>query len=166
MGNNLIIANCSISGTGTSNGSIYGIYGGPASNANASIYGNTVSIVQTNATTGTIYGIYIPYTGLGTNGTTNTLNIYNNTVQNCSEPNATTAVFYGIYHFSPVVNLNYYGNVVNNNIFGGSQYMYLCASYGGVAAGTQYVYNNIVSNNQRSGAALPKGLPPVEPQGN
>ncbi len=150
--NNLIIANCSISGTGTSNGSIYGIYGGPASNANASIYGNTVSIVQTNATTGTIYGIYIPYTGLGTNGTTNTLNIYNNTVQNCSEPNATTAVFYGIYHFSPVVNLNYYGNVVNNNIFGGSQYMYLCASYGGVAAGTQYVYNNIVSNNQRSGA--------------
>ncbi len=155
--NNLTIANSNISGTGTGNGSIYGIYGGAASNANADIYGNTVSIVQSLATTGTIYGIYIPYTGLGTGGTNNTLNIYNNTVQNCSEPRATTAVFYGIYQFSPVFNINFYGNLVNNNVFAGSQYMYLCVSYGGVATGAQYVYNNTVSNNQRSGAGTQSG---------
>jgi trimeric autotransporter adhesin len=149
--NVLTIANTNINGTGTGTSSIYGIYGGPATNANADIYGNTVSIVQSVATTGTIYGIYIPYTGLGTNGTTNTLNVYNNTVQNCSQPNATTAIFYGIYHFSPVVNMNCYGNLVTNNVIGGSNGCYYCVSYGGVATGTQYVYNNIVSNNQRTG---------------
>ena len=56
--NGVIIANCNISGTASGAGSIYGIYGGTANNANASIYGNTVSITQSTATTGYIYGIY------------------------------------------------------------------------------------------------------------
>ena len=72
--NGVTIANCNISGTSaTGNSSIYGIYGGTSYNANASIYGNTISIVQSAATTGYIYGIY--NSGLGTTGSTNPLNI-------------------------------------------------------------------------------------------
>jgi trimeric autotransporter adhesin len=147
--NNLIIANSNISGTGTGTASIYGIYGGTSTNATASIYGNNVSIVQSVATTGYIYAIY--NTGLGTGGTTNTLAIYNNTVQNCLAPASTTSYFYGIYNSATAFTCNFYGNTVTNNVFGGSNYMYLCytsEATGGIAN----VYNNTISNNQRSGA--------------
>ena len=153
--NALTIANSNISGTSaTGNGSIYGIYGGTCTNANASIYGNTVSIVQSAATTGYIYGIY--NTGIGTGGTTNTLNVYNNTVQNCSEPNSTSSYFYGIYVSATAMTINFYGNTVTNNIFGGSYYMYLCYCTS-TAGGTSNIYNNTVSNNQRSGAGTQYG---------
>ena len=153
--NGVTIANSNISGTSaTGNGNIYGIYGGTATNANASIYGNTVAIVQTAATTGYIYGIYS--TGLGTGGTTNTVNIYNNTVQNCQAPASTTSYFYGIYYSATAMTINFYGNTVNNNVFGGSYYMYLayCTS---TAGGTTNVYNNTVSNNSRSGLGTQSG---------
>ena len=153
--NGVTIANSNISGTSaTGNGSIYGIYGGTSTNANASIYGNAISIVQTAATTGYIYGIY--NTGLGTGGTTNTLNIYNNTVQNCQAPASTTSYFYGIYNSATAMTNNFYGNTVTNNVFGGSYYMYLCYCTS-TAGGTSNVYNNTVTNNQRSGLGTQSG---------
>ncbi|MEI6899465.1 MAG: hypothetical protein WCL00_06280 [Bacteroidota bacterium] len=109
--NGVNIANSNISGTSaTGTASIYGIYGGTSNNANANIYGNTISIVQTVATTGYIYAIY--NTGLGTTGTSNTLNIYNNTVQNCQAPASTTSYFYGIYNSATAFTCNFYGNTV------------------------------------------------------
>ncbi|MEI6681394.1 MAG: T9SS type A sorting domain-containing protein [Bacteroidota bacterium] len=153
--NGVTIANSNISGTSaTGNSSIYGIYGGTAYNANASIYGNTVSIVQSAATTGYIYGIY--NSGLGTTGSSNTLNIYNNTIQNCQEPNSTTSYLYAIYNAASAFTINLYGNTVNNNVFGGSYYMYLCYSTS-ATGGTINAYNNIISNNQRTGLGTQSG---------
>jgi len=153
--NGVTIANSNISGTSaTGTASIYGIYGGTATNANANIYGNTIAIVQSVATTGYIYGIY--NTGLGTGGTTNTVNVYNNTVQNCQAPASTSSYFYGIYNSATAMTINFYGNTVTNNVFGGSYYMYLCYTTS-TAGGTSYVYNNTVSNNQRSGLGTQYG---------
>jgi hypothetical protein len=148
--NGLNIANCSINGgTGTTaTASIYGIYGGTATNANVNIYGNIITLTHSLGTSGYIYGIY--NSGMGTGGTTNTLNIYNNTIQNCTEPNATTAYFYGIYNAASAFNTNFYGNLVNNNVIAGSYYMYLCYTNSGTG-GVGNVYNNAVTNNQRSG---------------
>ena len=149
--NGLNIANCNINGgTGTSAGiSIYGIYGGTATNANVNIYGNTITITHSLGTSGYIYAIYNG--GMGTGGTTNTLNIYNNTIQNCTEPNATTAYFYGIYNAASAFNTNLYGNTITNNVIAGSYYMYLCYTNSGTG-GVGNVYNNILTYNQRSGA--------------
>ncbi len=149
--NGLNIANCNINGgTGTAaTTSIYGIYGGTATNANVNIYGNTITITHSLGTSGYIYGIY--NSGMGTGGTTNTLNIYNNIVQNCTEPNATTAYFYGIYNASSAFNTNVYGNTVTNNVIAGSYYMYFCYTNSGTG-GVGNVYNNTLTYNQRSGA--------------
>jgi hypothetical protein len=151
--NSFTIANCNINGGAGSTGSAYGIYGSTAYNANGSIYGNTVQI-NTSGTSGYIYGIY--NAGLGTTGTTNTLNIYNNTIQNCTEPTSTTSYFYGLYNAATAFTINLYGNVVNNNVFGGSYYMYLCYTTS-VTGGTANVYNNTVSNNQRTGTGTQSG---------
>ncbi|MEI7663234.1 MAG: hypothetical protein WCK34_13585, partial [Bacteroidota bacterium] len=151
--NGINIANSNINGGAGTTGSLYGIYGTTATNANANIYGNTVTLASAG-TTGYIYGIY--NTGLGTGGTTNTLNIYNNTVQNCTQPTSTSSYFYGLYNSATAFTINFYGNTVNNNVFGGSYYMYLCYCTS-TAGGTSYVYNNTVSNNQRSGAGTQSG---------
>ena len=151
--NNFLVANCNINGGAGTTGAVYGIYGGTATNANGSIYSNTIQIT-TAGTTGSIYGIY--NSGLGTSGTTNTLNIYNNTVQNCTQPTSTTSYLYAIYNVATAFTINLYGNVVNNNVFGGSYYMYLCYTTS-VAGGNANVYNNTVSNNQRSGLGTQSG---------
>ncbi len=145
------IANCNING-GSGTGIIYGIFGGNANNASGSIYGNTVQITS-SGTNSAIYGIN--NNGLGQNGTTNTINIYNNTVQNCLQTTTTGAQFYGVHNTATSYNTNFYGNVVNNNVFSGSGIMNLCSTTASTstapAGGVQNVYNNTVSNNQRTG---------------
>jgi hypothetical protein len=145
--NNFTIANCDINGGTGSTGATYGIYGGAAVNATGSIYGNTIQL-NTSGTTASVYGIY--NSGLGTAGSTNALNIYNNTVQNCTQPASTTASFYGIYNLATAFTINLNGNLVNNNVLGGSYYMYLCYTTS-LNGGTSNIFNNTVSNNQRSG---------------
>lgn len=145
--NNFIIANCNINGGAGSTGATYAIYGGTAYNASGSIYGNTISI-STSATTGSIYGIY---SSLGTSGTSNTLNIYNNIIQNCSIAAPTTAYLYAIYNAASAYTINLYGNQIINNVFGGSYYMYLCYTTS-PSGGTANIYNNLIAGNQRTGA--------------
>jgi hypothetical protein len=145
--NGLTIANCDISGGAETTGALYGIYGGTATNANINIYGNTITL-NSASTTSYIMGIY--NSGLGTTGTSNTLNIYNNIVRNCTAPNATSAYFYGIYSAARAFNLNLYDNTVTGNVIAGSSYVYLCYTQSGTG-GTGNVYNNTITNNQRSG---------------
>jgi trimeric autotransporter adhesin len=151
--NGFKIANCNINGGAGNTGSTYGIYGATAYNANGSIYSNTVQISNT-ATTGYIYGIY--NAGLGTSGTSNTLNIYGNTIQNCTQPTSTTSYFYGIYNAASAFTINLYNNTVSNNVFGGSYYMYFMYTTS-ATGGTANVYNNTISNNSRSGAGTQSG---------
>ena len=147
--NGLAVANSSINGGTGSTGALYGIYGGTANNANANIFGNTVTLTS-GGTTAYMYGIY--NSGIGTSGTTNTLVINNNNVQNCTYPTATSAYFYGIYNAATAFTINLYGNTVSNNVIGGSSYNYLCYTTS-VAGGTANVYNNTVNGNQRTGSA-------------
>ena len=143
--NNVIVANNNISIGAGSTSSVYGISGGfPATNANINIYGNTVEIDKAGAV-GAVIGIY---NSLGGNGTTNTINIYNNTVHNCNQPN-NTREFYGIYSDATAYLVNLYGNVVDNNIFGGGSTIYLCGANTSVN-GIANVYNNTISNNSQS----------------
>jgi trimeric autotransporter adhesin len=150
--NGFKIANCNINGGTGTTGSVYGIYGATAYNANGSIYSNTIQI-STAGTTGYIYGIY---SSLGTSGTSNTLNIYSNTVQNCTQPTSTTSYFYGIYNAASAFTTNIYNNLVTNNVFGGSYYMYFIYTTS-AAGGTANIYGNTISNNSRSGAGTQSG---------
>ena len=145
--NGLSVMNNSINGGTGQTGALYGIYGSTATNANADFSGNTITLVSAG-TTGYMYGIY--NSGIGTSGTNNTLNIYNNTVQNCTYPTATSAYFYGIYNAATAFNINMYGNTVNNNVLAGSAYNYLFYTTTG-ASTTANVYNNTISNNSRTG---------------
>jgi hypothetical protein len=145
--NGINIANCNINGGTGTTASMYGIYGGTATNANANIYGNTITFTTAQTTT-SYYGIYNG--GLGTGGTTNTLNIYNNNLSNWTNASATTAYQYFIYNGIAAFNTNIYGNTVNNNVIGGTAYMYLIYSSSNTG-GTLTVYSNTITNNQRTG---------------
>ncbi len=147
--NGLIIANNNITGGAGTTAALYGIYGGTANNADLTLSGNTVTLESAGTTT-YLYAIY--NSGIGTSGTSNTINIFNNTVQNCTYPTATTAYFYGIYNGASGFNTNMYGNLVNNNVVGGSAYNYLCYTTSGTG-GTINYYNNTVTNNLRTGGA-------------
>ena len=147
--NGLTLSNNNINGGTGTTAALYGIYGGTATNANFTLSGNTVTLVSGGTTT-YMYAIY--NSGIGTSGTSNTINIFNNTVQNCTYPTATTAYFYGIYNGATGFNTNMYGNVVNNNTVGGSAYNYLCYTTSGTGGTTNY-YNNTVTNNTRTGGA-------------
>ncbi len=143
--NNVIVANNNISIGAGSTSSVYGISGGfTATNASINIYGNTIQIDKAGAV-GAVYGIY---NSLGGNGTINTINIYNNTVHNCNQPN-NTREFYGIYSDATANIVNLYGNVIENNVFGGGSTIYLCGT-NTAATGIANVYNNTISNNSQS----------------
>ena len=62
-------------------------------NSNLTITGNNVTIVS-GATTSSIYGINF---GNGSSGTTNTINVSNNTILNSTYLTATSGAMYGIY---------------------------------------------------------------------
>jgi trimeric autotransporter adhesin len=146
--NNLVIANSVINGGAGTTAALYGIFGGTANLANTDIYENTVTLTSGGTTNG-LYGIY--NTALGNNGTANTLNIYNNSVINCSYSTATAVNFYGIYDVSTAGTINVYGNNVQNNIIAGSSGQYLIYT-NSTAGNSVNVYNNIISGNQCSGA--------------
>lgn len=151
--NALLLANTGINGGTAQTGAIYGIYLATSTNASGSIYANTITLTS-GGTTGYMYGLY--NSGFGTSGTSNTLNIYGNTVQNCTYPTITSAYFYGIYNVASAFTINFYNNSVSNNIIDGSGYMYLCYTTS-ATGGTANVYNNTISNNQRTGLGTQSG---------
>lgn len=151
--NNLTIAGTNINGGASTTGTMYGMYFGTSTNASGTISGNNITLTS-GGTTAYMYCIY--NSGFGTSGSSNTLNITNNFIQNCTYPGATSAYFYGLYNAASALTINLYGNTVTNNIIGGSYYMYLLYSTS-QTGGTLDLYNNTISNNQRSGAGTQSG---------
>jgi trimeric autotransporter adhesin len=151
--NALLLANTGINGGAATTGTIYGIYLATSTNASGSIYANTITLTS-GGTTSYIYGLY--NSGFGASGTSNTLNIYGNTIQNCTYPTITSAYFYGIYNAAAAFTINFYNNSVSNNLIDGSGYMYLCYTTS-ASGGTANVYNNTISNNQRTGLGTQSG---------
>ena len=114
--NNLTCNGVNVNGTlGTiANSVIYGIYFGLMNNSNATVSNNTVTLA-TSVATASVYGMYI---GAGSSGTSNNVNVINNTVQNCNLTALTTGAFYGIYTTFTSNNLTISGNRVIGNTIG------------------------------------------------
>ena len=93
-----------------------GIYIVSGTNSNATVIGDTITIVS-NGASYTVYGIY---NTSGANGTSNTINISNNVITGCTDANATTQNFYGIYQNSSAYNVNVNNNQIVGNSLGGT----------------------------------------------
>jgi hypothetical protein len=152
--NNIKIANNNING-GTGHTYIFhGINTSTGINSNVDIYNNTITLnpgVTTNYTGGI-------YSSMGGTGTSNTVNIYNNILENCTFTAATSSVFYGIYQTASAYIVNMHGNIVRNNTKPGSGLTYLLYNSAGAANGVSNVYNNQVYNNSNSGTGTLYGL--------
>ena len=151
--NGIKLANNTFTGTvPTTTGSCYVFYLMTSNNANVDVYGNTVSLTYNG--TGSFYGIY--NSGMGSSGTTNAVNYYNNTITNNTLPNFTSGTVYFIYISSGGVTANFYGNNVSNNTVGSATatatgtiyYTYFASSP--TTPGTTNMYNNTVTNNTRT----------------
>jgi hypothetical protein len=114
--NGLNISNCTINSSGGTNSisTMYGIFCSTMNNSNLTIANNTVTIVS-GATTSTIYGINF---GNGSAGTTNNINILNNTIQNCTYATATSGAMYHLYCNAVSNNLTVSGNRIIGNTYG------------------------------------------------
>lgn len=147
--NNVKIANNTINGgTGTTT-TLYGIFNSTGTNSNVDIYGNTVTI-HGGGTTSTIYAIN---NAMGSTGTDNTVNIYDNIVENCSYQPATSGAWYLLYNTASAFNVNVYDNIVRNNNKPGTGSSYLLYVSSGGANGFQNIYNNQIHNNSSTGTS-------------
>ena len=145
--NNIKINNNIISGgTGTTT-TMRAIYTSTGVNSNVDIVGNDVSITS-SATTSGLYGIE---NAMGASGTTNTININNNVVHDCTYPTATSGAFYGIYNSVAAASVNMNNNTLRDNILPGTG-----SFYGIYAAGSPTnltMSSNNVYGNQKTGAS-------------
>ncbi|HQI42362.1 MAG TPA: hypothetical protein PK665_14810, partial [Ignavibacteriaceae bacterium] len=140
VANNIVIG-----GSPAHSTTIYGIRTGSANNANLDIYGNTVTLTQSNNIT---YGIT---NSTGSSGVNNTVNIYNNTIENFSNTNAGSYTMWLIYNLASPYNLNIYGNTVRGNFKSGTGNIY-CIYNSPVSIPTNVkIYNNKVYDNISSG---------------
>ncbi len=114
--NNQKIANNSISGPSEGSGTCAGIQVGTANDAGLDLYNNTISIEYNG--TGAFYGIRDVH-GNTYSGQT-VMNVYNNTVSNCSYATAVTASCFYLYLNGGGATCNVHDNIVTNNIYGGA----------------------------------------------
>ncbi|MCX6160767.1 MAG: GEVED domain-containing protein, partial [Ignavibacteriae bacterium] len=114
--NGLSITNCVINSTGGTNTTttLYGIFCSTMHNSNLTISGNTVTIAG-GGTTSQIFAINF---GNNSSGTTNTVNVLNNTIQNCTYSTATSGQLVAMYCYASTYNLNITGNRIIGNTHG------------------------------------------------
>ncbi|HEX9741003.1 MAG TPA: hypothetical protein VGA29_09510, partial [Ignavibacteriaceae bacterium] len=144
--NNLKIANNNFSGGGASQTTtLYGISTGSGFNSNIDIYGNSLTLTSG----GTSAIMYVISNTIGSNGTNNTVNIYNNIIENCSQPGATGNSTWLLYNLAGGFNVNIYNNIIRNNSrANGTVY---CINNSGGTNGE--IYGNQIYNNS-SGALI------------
>jgi len=141
--NGLKVANNTINGGAGQTSTLYGIYLSTGSNSNVDVYSNTITL-QSDATTSSFYALYC---SMGSTGTTNTVNIYDNIIENCTRPAVTSGTWYMIYRSSSAFNVNIYGNIIRNNTSTTTGTCYGLYSTSGGAGGTEHIYNNEIYNN-------------------
>jgi trimeric autotransporter adhesin len=151
--NNIKIANNSInSAMGGNAFSVYGVVVFNGKNAGYDIFNNTVSMQFTGAGTSNFYPIY---GDMGTAGTTNTINVYNNIITGCTFPTFTSGTVRFMNLNSLGVTANVYGNTISNNIIGDAalpstgQIFHLVCTKSSSVYGPINIYNNTVTGNQR-----------------
>jgi hypothetical protein len=155
--NNLKVANNMITSNTAGSKNIYGIYLTTASNASYDLYNNTVSITFNPTDLFGNANFYAIFCDMGASGTTNTANVYNNTVTNCNFINsAASATTRGIFLSNMGVNVNVYGNNVTNNTIGGAaaataigEIRYFWVQPTSTTKGPCAIHDNTVSGNTR-----------------
>ena len=153
--NNLKVANNTITSAMNGSTTVYGICLTSSTNASYDLYGNTVSL-QFNADNGASENLYPIYCDMGASGTSNVVNVFNNTVSGCTYPSQTYAVFYGMFIYNCGVTTTIYGNSVINNSLGSDwaidngQFRYLWIQQITSTPGTLEVHDNLVSGNSRT----------------
>ncbi len=143
------IANNTINGGDGTTTTLYGMYLSTGYNANVDIYGNTVT-VNSGATTYSCYGIS---NAMGGTGSDNTINIYNNNVENCTYVTGTTGSWYLLYSSASAATVNVYGNNVRNNTkptTGTTYALYISSTMTG---GDLDVHGNSIYGNSSTGAS-------------
>jgi trimeric autotransporter adhesin len=129
-----------------------GINLGSASNANADIYADTVTLNSSSASASALSGIL---NASGATGAGNTINIYDCVVENCTYATNTSGTFRAIQSSATASYTNIYNNKVNNNTMPGTGEL-SGIFYGGsspTAVLNVNLNNNIVSNNTKTGTA-------------
>jgi len=161
--NNLKVVNNFVNSTMAGTKTVYGIYLTTATNANLDCFGNTVTLnfSPTDGANAAFNGFVCD---MGASGTTNTVNIYNNAVTNCTYPTVVGAGITCMYLNNLGVNGNVYGNTVSNNIFGSAsvlataQIIYMRITKASSTAGPLSVHNNNVNGNSRVQSVVGGGL--------
>ncbi len=153
--NNLTVANNNITSTmgGLSQtAKPYGIFLSTALNASFDVYNNYVSM-QFSGDQYTDFNAI--FSEMGGSGTTNTVNIYNNTVTGCTYPTAGSGWIYYMKFVNLGVTTNAYGNVVSNNTVGSTSLAatgridYMWFQKVNDTQGPMEIYNNSVTGNTR-----------------
>lgn len=150
--NNLVVANNTITSTMAGTGIPYGIFLTTARNASYSLYGNYVSMQFTGTGTTAFYPIY---SDMGTLGTNNVMNVYNNTVTGCTYPTVTNGNTYLMYLANLGVTANVYNNTITNNVIGANnvtsigRIYYLYTNVSSTTLGPLTFHDNLVSGNSR-----------------
>ena len=155
--NNLKVANNTVTSNTAGTKNIYGIYLTTANNASYDLYGNTVTITFNPTDLFGNANFYAIYSDMGGSGTTNTANIYNNTVTGCNFINsAASATTRLLYLLNIGVNANVYGNNITNNTIGGApaataagEIRYLWVQPNSTTKGPLVIHDNTVSGNTR-----------------
>jgi len=151
--NGIKIHSTYINNTGAPNstGILNGISLGAGLNSNVDIYNDTITVVL-NGTTSQLAGIN---NTMGGTGAGNTINIYNNVVDGCTYPTATSAIFRGIFNSATSTYRNIYNNKVTNNSIpstGEFSCIYDAGSSITLVLNLK-IYNNLVNNNTKTGTA-------------
>lgn len=151
--NNLTVANNTVTSTMGGTRDHYGICLTTASNASYDLYNNTVTM-NFSATDGANANFYPIYSDMGASGTTNTVNVYNNTVTNCIYPGILGAYTYLMFLNNLGFTTNIYGNMITNNSIGSAssvssgRFRYLWCQKAGTT-GSMVIHDNVLTGNTR-----------------
>jgi len=144
---NLKIVNNIITG-GTATTTLYGIFTSTGTSSSVDIYDNEVTI-QGGGTTSSIYAIS---NAMGSTALSNTVNINDNLVYDCTYPTATTGTFTGIVNSGSAAFVNVFNNIVRNNVTSGT------GSFTGIDAGSSttlnFQDNKVYSNSKTSSGTM------------
>ena len=142
------------SGAG-STGILYGINLSTGLNSDVDIYNDTISLTS-SAASSAMHGIT---SSMGGTGAGNTVNMYNNRVENCSYTVASSGEFRGINTTATASYTNMYGNIITNNTLNttGTVSPFYYAGSSATLVLQVDIYNNTITNNFRT-AAVASGV--------
>ncbi|MBK7213164.1 MAG: hypothetical protein IPH88_07705 [Bacteroidales bacterium] len=154
--NGLKILNNNITGgTGTTT-TLYGIFASAGTSSNVDINYNIVTIVGS----GTTSQVAAIANSIGSTALSNTVNINNNTVQNCQYNTATSGVFYAILNSASATTVNINNNVITGNTLSGTGAWYGIETSSPVTAN---VVGNNINTNSRTGIGIMYGIKTTSP---